>query len=164
MDLLHASAAATDSDESAPSVLTVGHGQSQVTVTTAPDEPPVQDKSPEAFKNISEVAGLLEVQQYVLRFWESRFSQIRPVKMRGGRRYYRPEDVELLKTIKHLLYKQGYTIKGAKKALSGLSVEEKLPPREAKAKTGLSEKQVNQLSVIRHELIGMRDTLKPFVF
>ena len=74
-------------------------------------------KSPEAFRTISEVATELEVPQHVLRFWESRFSQIRPVKRAGGRRYYRPEDVDLLRGIRALLYADGYTIKGVQKIL-----------------------------------------------
>ena len=74
-------------------------------------------KSPEAFRTISEVAAELDVPQHVLRFWESRFAQIRPVKRAGGRRYYRPEDVELLRGIRALLYADGYTIKGVQKIL-----------------------------------------------
>lgn len=74
-------------------------------------------KSEGAFRTISEVAKLLDVQQHVLRFWETKFSQIRPLKRGGGRRYYRPEDVELLTTIHHLLYTEGYTIKGVQKLL-----------------------------------------------
>lgn len=75
------------------------------------------DKSPEAFRTISEVADILEVPQHVLRFWESKFSQLRPMKRGGGRRYYRPEDVDLLKGIRHLLYGEGYTIRGVQKIL-----------------------------------------------
>lgn len=81
---------------------------------------PVQSKpkkSAGAFRTISEVAGELNVQQHVLRFWETKFSQVRPLKRGGGRRYYRPEDVELLKRIHHLLYTEGYTIKGVQKLL-----------------------------------------------
>jgi DNA-binding transcriptional MerR regulator len=74
-------------------------------------------KSPEAFRTISEVATELDVPQHVLRFWESRFTQIRPVKRAGGRRYYRPEDVDLLRGIRALLYTDGYTIKGVQKIL-----------------------------------------------
>lgn len=74
-------------------------------------------KSAGAFRTISEVADILDVQQHVLRFWETKFSQVRPLKRGGGRRYYRPEDVELLKTIHHLLYTEGFTIKGAQKLL-----------------------------------------------
>lgn len=74
-------------------------------------------KSPEAFRTISEVAHILDVPQHVLRFWEARFAQIRPVKRAGGRRYYRPEDVDLLRGISALLYTDGYTIKGVQKIL-----------------------------------------------
>lgn len=73
------------------------------------------DKSPDAFRTISEVAEDLDLPQHVLRFWETRFSQIRPMKRTGGRRYYRPDDVELVRAIKSLLYGQGYTIKGVQK-------------------------------------------------
>ncbi len=75
------------------------------------------DKAPEAFRTISEVAEQLDVPQHVLRFWETRFSQIRPMKRGGGRRYYRPADVDLLKGIRTLLYGEGYTIRGAQKIL-----------------------------------------------
>lgn len=74
-------------------------------------------KAPGAFRTISEVAEELDVQQHVLRFWETKFSQVRPLKRGGGRRYYRPEDVALLKRIHTLLYTEGYTIKGVQKLL-----------------------------------------------
>ncbi|WP_424933682.1 MerR family transcriptional regulator [Amaricoccus macauensis] len=74
-------------------------------------------KSPEAFRTISEVAGALDVPPHVLRFWESRFSQVKPVKRGGGRRYYRPEDICLLRGIRGLLYDDGMTIKGVQKIL-----------------------------------------------
>lgn len=74
-------------------------------------------KAPGAFRTISEVADELDVQQHVLRFWETKFSQVRPLKRGGGRRYYRPEDVALLKKIHTLLYTEGYTIKGVQKLL-----------------------------------------------
>src|ERR1700678_4370654 len=74
-------------------------------------------KSAEAFRTISEVAGDLEVPQHVLRFWESKFPQIKPMKRAGGRRYYRPDDVTLLRRIRQCLYDQGYTIKGVQKLL-----------------------------------------------
>lgn len=76
-------------------------------------------KSPTAFRTISEVAEELNVQQHVLRFWETKFSQVKPLKRGGGRRYYRPEDVALLRRIHHLLYSEGYTIKGVQKLLKG---------------------------------------------
>jgi DNA-binding transcriptional MerR regulator len=75
------------------------------------------DKAPDAFRTISEVADELDVPQHVLRFWESRFPQIRPMKRAGGRRYYRPDDVDLLRGIRHLLYGQGYTIRGVQRIL-----------------------------------------------
>lgn len=75
------------------------------------------DKSPDAFRTISEVAEDLDLPQHVLRFWETRFIQIKPMKRGGGRRYYRPDDVDLLKGIRTLLYDQGYTIKGVQKLL-----------------------------------------------
>lgn len=74
-------------------------------------------KSDSAFRTISEVADELEVPQHVLRFWESKFPQVRPLKRGGGRRYYRPEDVALLRRIRDLLYSEGYTIKGVQKLL-----------------------------------------------
>ncbi len=72
-------------------------------------------KSPEAFRTISEVAAELDVPQHVLRFWETKFNQIKPLKRGGGRRYYRPEDIDLLRGIRTLLYHDGYTIKGVQK-------------------------------------------------
>ena len=75
------------------------------------------DKSPDAFRTISEVAGDLDLPQHVLRFWETRFVQIKPLKRGGGRRYYRPDDIDLLKGIRHLLYGEGYTIRGVQRIL-----------------------------------------------
>jgi DNA-binding transcriptional MerR regulator len=74
-------------------------------------------KSPQAFRTISEVAGDIEVPAHVLRFWETKFTQVKPVKRGGGRRYYRPEDVALLESIRDLLYSDGMTIKGVQKIL-----------------------------------------------
>jgi len=74
-------------------------------------------KSPDAFRTISEVAEDLDLPQHVLRFWETRFPQIKPLKRGGGRRYYRPDDVELLRGIRHLLYGEGYTIRGVQRIL-----------------------------------------------
>ncbi len=81
------------------------------------DRDPSERKSSHAFRTISEVSDEIDVPQHVLRFWESKFGQIRPLKCGGGRRYYRPEDIELLKRIKNYLYKQGYTIKGVQRLL-----------------------------------------------
>jgi len=77
----------------------------------------VAEKAPEAFRTISEVANDLDLPQHVLRFWETRFQQIKPLKRGGGRRYYRPDDIDLLRGIRHLLYSEGYTIRGAQRIL-----------------------------------------------
>lgn len=74
-------------------------------------------KSPTAFRTIAEASAELDLPQHVLRFWESKFAQIRPLKRGGGRRYYRPEDLEVLRRIRHLLHNEGYTIRGAQKLL-----------------------------------------------
>ena len=75
------------------------------------------EKAPEAFRTISEVADELDVPKHVLRFWEAKFTQLKPMKRGGGRRYYRPEDVALLRGIRLLLYSDGYTIRGVQKIL-----------------------------------------------
>ncbi len=89
-------------------------------------------KSATAFRTISEVAGDLDVPPHVLRFWESKFSQVRPLKRGGGRRYYRPEDIDLLRLIRELLYTDGYTIKGVQKLLRKDGI--KAPGRDAEAR------------------------------
>ncbi|MFC5989737.1 MerR family transcriptional regulator [Limoniibacter endophyticus] len=81
------------------------------------------EKSPDAFRTISEVAEDLDLPQHVLRFWETRFTQIKPMKRGGGRRYYRPQDVELIKGIRYMLYEQGYTIKGVQKLLKDNGIQ-----------------------------------------
>ncbi len=91
-------------------------------------------KSPSAFRTISEVAEELGVQQHVLRFWETKFTQIKPLKRGGGRRYYRPEDVLLLKRIHNLLYSEGYTIKGVQKLLKGQGKQQIAQQQQVKAK------------------------------
>ncbi|MFN3892512.1 MAG: MerR family transcriptional regulator [Beijerinckiaceae bacterium] len=87
------------------------------------------DKSEDAFRTISEAAEELDLPQHVLRFWETRFPQIRPLKRGGGRRYYRPDDVELLRAIRHLLYNDGYTIKGVQRMLKERGVRAVLAMR-----------------------------------
>jgi DNA-binding transcriptional MerR regulator len=77
----------------------------------------LDDKGPDAFRTISEVAEELDLPQHVLRFWESRFREIKPMKRGGGRRYYRPDDIDLLRGIRHLLYGEGYTIRGVQRIL-----------------------------------------------
>jgi DNA-binding transcriptional MerR regulator len=98
------------------------------------------EKAPDAFRTISEVADEIDVPQHVLRFWESRFPQIRPMKRGGGRRYYRPDDVDLLRGVRHLLYGEGYTIRGVQRILreQGVtfvqtiwSAEQDAPPPDA---------------------------------
>ena len=81
------------------------------------------EKAPDAFRTISEVADDLDLPQHVLRFWETRFAQIKPMKRGGGRRYYRPEDVDLLRGIRHLLYGEGYTIRGVQRILKDEGVK-----------------------------------------
>ncbi len=144
------------------------------------------EKSATAFRTISEVADDLEVPQHVLRFWETKFPQIRPMKRGGGRRYYRPEDVDLLRAIRDLLYEQGYTIKGVQKLMRegglkigdepvtapapGEAVEEKAPESAAQARKPTSEelplfrasddKQLREIRAIAGELAGLRDRLR----
>lgn len=139
-------------------------------------------KSASAFRTISEVADDLGVQQHVLRFWETKFSQIKPLKRGGGRRYYRPEDVSLLQAIHRLLYTEGYTIKGVQKLLReagkkriidnfGGDVNEKTPShfsadhapqKSEEEKTGnLSSKQKKALEDILSELKELRGMIKP---
>ena len=93
-------------------------------------------KAPTAFRTISEVADDLQIPQHVLRFWESKFPQLKPLKRGGGRRYYRPEDISLLRRISDLLYTQGYTIKGVQRLLRDGGLEEagatgEQPPSDA---------------------------------
>jgi DNA-binding transcriptional MerR regulator len=99
----------------------------------------VVEKSPDAFRTISEAAEELDLPQHVLRFWETRFSTIRPLKRGGGRRYYRPEDVLLLKGIRHLLYDQGFTIKGVQRILKDQGVRNVIAIGEGRPIEVLSE-------------------------
>ncbi len=150
----------------------------------------VPQKSPNAFRTISEVAEDLNVQQHVLRFWETKFSSIKPLKRGGGRRYYRPEDVALIKKIHTLLYTEGYTIKGVQKLLKGVSKSNVLQeqrrvepyvhgentpqiegvgveqPQQSETssvivtKLALSETQKQSLRTILDDLLEMRDILQ----
>lgn len=93
------------------------------------------EKSPGAFRTISEVAVELDVPQHVLRFWESKFPQVKPLKRGGGRRYYRPTDVELLRSIRHLLYSDGYTIRGVQQILRSSGGRDALTNQDVKEET-----------------------------
>ncbi len=137
--------------------------ETQVSVPQIPSK-----KSASAFRTISEVADQLNVQQHVLRFWETKFSQIRPLKRGGGRRYYRPEDVDLLKTVHKLLYSEGYTIKGVQKLFREKGknqVVEKTPAPQntnqppAKPQT-FSQKQRAALEAIADDLRELRGLLE----
>lgn len=124
-------------------------------------------KSSEAFRTISEVADDLEVPQHVLRFWESKFPQIKPLKRAGGRRYYRPDDVTLLRRIRQCLYDQGYTIKGVQRLLreGALGGEETArapatPPRPQAAARPLPPEELRKVLVgCRQELLELREIL-----
>jgi DNA-binding transcriptional MerR regulator len=101
------------------------------------------EKSVDAFRTISEVADDLDLPQHVLRFWETRFAQIKPLKRGGGRRYYRPVDVDLIKGIRHLLYDRGYTIKGAQRMIkdNGVAFVQALGSGDLDAARAIAEKK-----------------------
>ena len=119
-------------------------------------------KSRSAYRTISEVSNEIDVPAHVLRFWETKFVQIKPLKRGGGRRYYRPEDVTLLKTIRQFLYSDGYTIKGVqrllkdgliKTALDQMNTERNLLPGASEIETGsLSMQNKNEIEEIMEEL------------
>ena len=104
------------------------------------------DKAPDAFRTISEVADDLDIPQHVLRFWETRFTQIKPMKRSGGRRYYRPDDVDLLRGIRRLLYGEGYTIRGVQRILKehGIASVQRLADGSAVASFGAIEEVIGQ--------------------
>lgn len=117
------------------------------------------DKSDDAFRTISEVAEHLEIPSHVLRFWETRFSALRPLKRSGGRRYYRPADVALLERIRDLLYNEGFTIKGAQKHLSAKPAGSSEISAGALSSSGLAE-AVSCLESARHALAELRRDLE----
>ncbi|BCI68591.1 MerR family transcriptional regulator [Acetobacter aceti] len=135
---------------------------------TAPDTQEADDeirgrKGPLAFRTISEVADELKVPQHVLRFWETRFEQVRPLKRGGGRRYYRPEDVDLLRQIATLLYVKGYTIKGVQRVLrekgpEGLEEEVSGKAAEASASDTVSAVEV---SLPQDEMLPVTAVVQP---
>ena len=104
------------------------------------------DKAPDAFRTISEVADDLQIPQHVLRFWETRFAQIKPMKRSGGRRYYRPDDVDLLRGIRRLLYGEGYTIRGVQRILKehGIKAVQALADGSTVASFGAVERAIGQ--------------------
>ena len=144
--------------------------------TAAADQPTRRvKKSAAAFRTISEVASELEVPSHVLRFWETKFSQVKPLKRGGGRRYYRPEDIALLRHIRSLLYDDGYTIKGVQKLLresnvkastaaSSKSSRKPSSPMAAHTETSsngtLSAKSRGAVSDVMRELEELRDLLR----
>ena len=114
-------------------------------------------KAPTAFRTISEVADDLHIPQHVLRFWETKFPQLKPLKRGGGRRYYRPEDIALLRRISDLLYTQGYTIKGVQRLLreGGLAEgEQDLPLSDPEAPPGSVKALLEELAEELHALAG----------
>jgi DNA-binding transcriptional MerR regulator len=133
------------------------------------------EKSATAFRTISEVADELDVPQHVLRFWETKFTQVKPLKRGGGRRYYRPEDVELLRLIRGLLYDDGYTIKGVQRLMreGGLKTRSAPPPDKPAEPTApqldlefpapLDAKRRKALKAAIDELSEMRRRLNNFL-
>src|SRR5207245_11443916 len=126
------------------------------------------DKAPDAFRTISEVAEELDVPQHVLRFWESRFREIRPMKRGGGRRYYRRDDLDLLRGIRHLLYGEGYTIRGVQRLLREQGVrfvqnvwhpDAAQPPRQGEAEENGEAETALAAGAGVLSLPGARDTL-----
>ena len=115
------------------------------------------EKSAAAFRTISEVSSELDLPQHVLRFWETKFSVVKPLKRGGGRRYYRPEDVDLLRRIRDLLYSDGYTIRGVQKLLrqNGAKVEAAVGPGDE-----LGPRQRAALKAVIGELEHLRDMLR----
>ena len=125
------------------------------------------EKSATAFRTISEVSAKLDVPQHVLRFWESKFAQVKPLKRGGGRRYYRPEDIVLLRSIQELLYTEGYTIKGVQKLLRESSAKFAVPVTADSVVEGLSAtksasepRTQDELKEILDELESLRDLLR----
>ncbi len=129
-------------------------------------------KSASAFRTISEVGRELDIPQHVLRFWESKFNQVKPLKRGGGRRYYRPEDIALLRRIRDLLYTEGYTIRGVQRlfreagvkavvegtAVNGVGDER---PVQETGDAAISAQTRPELEAVLSELIAIRRVLKP---
>jgi DNA-binding transcriptional MerR regulator len=127
----------------------------------------LDSKAPDAFRTISEVADDLDLPQHVLRFWETRFRDIKPMKRGGGRRYYRPDDVDLLRGIRHLLYGEGYTIRGVQRILreQGVKFVEAVwqegasqPPHGAREEEDYAEEAASAAEMLEEES-GLRGRL-----
>lgn len=122
-------------------------------------------KDPEALRTIGEVAKALGIRQHVLRYWEEQFPMLKPLKRSGGRRYYRPEDIKLVETIDRLVHREGYTLKGAKKALQGAGKgqsDDSQPIAPAAAAAPVAAAPLSAMSAnfaLRARLISLRTTL-----
>jgi len=116
-------------------------------------------KDPTALRTIGEVAKALNIRQHVLRYWEEQFPMLKPLKRSGGRRYYRPEDVQLVETIDRLVHREGYTLKGAKKALQSRIVRTAEAPVAATPEPAPSLSSATANFALRAKLISLRSTL-----
>jgi len=116
-------------------------------------------KAPTAFRTISEVADELQIPQHVLRFWESKFPQLKPLKRGGGRRYYRPEDIGLLRKISDLLYTQGYTIKGVQRLLRDGGLEDAAPELPSAALAELEREDIDPATAALREALAVLEGL-----
>ncbi len=137
-------------DDPGPDDLLIEPGDDARPDDARPDDArPRAKKAPNAFRTISEVADELHIPQHVLRFWETKFPQIKPLKRGGGRRYYRPDDILLLRRISDLLYIQGYTIKGVQRLLreGGGQLSEDIPPATAAERAAAEAEQGDVSSV-----------------
>jgi DNA-binding transcriptional MerR regulator len=131
----------------------------------------LDNKAPDAFRTISEVAEELDLPQHVLRFWESRFHEIKPMKRGGGRRYYRPDDIDLLRGIRHLLYGEGYTIRGVQRILreqgpkfvQAVWQEGAPQPPHGVVEEEFAEEEVTAAEVIAEEDHGLRGRLSSLI-
>jgi DNA-binding transcriptional MerR regulator len=127
----------------------------------SPDLPQFDDgKAPDALRTIGEVAKALKIRQHVLRYWEEQFPALKPVKRSGGRRYYRPEDIALIATIDRLVHREGYTLRGAKKALANkkANLTQQVEPAPQPVSAALAKP--SQLSMFGDEMSGVLAELK----
>ena len=118
------------------------------------------EKSVSAYKTISEVSKLIDVPSHVLRFWETKFTQVKPIKRSGGRRYYRSEDIEVLSSIRELLYNEWYTIKGAQKVLKSHLKNTESAYNKLQAVHQLEKKSEDKLRLADHKSVTTDDSIK----